>query len=82
VAATALNAPLGSLYAFSVFLKPLETPLGLSRVELTLVFGRASAGFGAGMNLAPHVSGLASTRITGCSSAPVAARATSSCNRR
>ena len=25
--ATVLNAPLGSLYAFSVFLKPLETPL-------------------------------------------------------
>ena len=33
-AATALNAPLGSLYAFSVFLKPLETLLGLSRADL------------------------------------------------
>ncbi|HSE91942.1 MAG TPA: MFS transporter [Methylomirabilota bacterium] len=59
-AATALNAPLGSLYAFSVFLKPLETLLGLSRADLALVFGLASAGFGAGMNLAPHVYGLAS----------------------
>lgn len=60
-AATALNAPLGSLYAFSVFLKPLETLLGLSRAELALVFALASAGFGVGMNLAPHVYGLAST---------------------
>jgi OFA family oxalate/formate antiporter-like MFS transporter len=63
LAATALNAPLGSLYAFSVFLKPLETLLGLSRAELALVFAVASAGFGAGMNLAPHVFGLASTPI-------------------
>ena len=60
-AATVLNAPLGSLYAFSVFLTPLETLLGLSRAELALVFGLASAGFGAGMNLAPHVYTLAST---------------------
>jgi MFS transporter, OFA family, oxalate/formate antiporter len=62
-AATALNAPLGSLYAFSVFLKPLETLLGLSRAELALVFALASAGFGVGMNLAPHVYRLASTPI-------------------
>jgi MFS family permease len=60
-AGTVLNAPLGSLYAFSVFLKPLEALLGLSRAELALVFGLASVGFGAGMNLAPYVYGLAST---------------------
>jgi OFA family oxalate/formate antiporter-like MFS transporter len=67
-AATALNAPLGSLYAFSVFLKPLETLLGLSRADLALVFALASVGFGAGMNLAPHVYGLASTPmlLLGC----------------
>ena len=59
-AATALNAPLGSLYAFSVFLKPLETLLGLSRAELSLVFALASAGFGIGMNLAPQVFSVAS----------------------
>jgi MFS transporter, OFA family, oxalate/formate antiporter len=59
-AATALNAPLGSLYAFSVFLKPLEALLGLSRAELALVFALASAGFGVGMNLAPSVFGVAS----------------------
>jgi OFA family oxalate/formate antiporter-like MFS transporter len=60
-AATTLNAPLGSLYAFSVFLKPLESLLGLSRADLAFVFAVASAGFGAGMNLAPFVFGLAST---------------------
>jgi MFS transporter, OFA family, oxalate/formate antiporter len=59
-AATALNAPLGSLYAFSVFLKPLEVLLGLTRGDLALVFALASAGFGIGMNLAPQVFGLAS----------------------
>ncbi len=62
-AATALNVPLGSLYAFSVFLKPLETLLGLSRGDLALVFAVASAGFGAGMNLVPYAFGLASTPI-------------------
>lgn len=59
-AATALNAPLGSLYAFSVFLEPLEALLRLSRGELALVFALASAGFGVGMNLAPQLFGLAS----------------------
>jgi OFA family oxalate/formate antiporter-like MFS transporter len=61
VAATVLNAPLGSLYAFSVFLKPLEALLGLSRADLALVFALASGGFGAGMILAPHFFGLAAT---------------------
>lgn len=62
-AATALNAPLGSLYAFSVFLRPLEALLGLSRADLALVFGLASAGFGVGMNLAPSVYRLARPRL-------------------
>jgi hypothetical protein len=62
-AATVLNAPLGSLYAFSVFLKPLEALLGLSRADLALVFALASVGFGAGMNLAPYVYGVASTPL-------------------
>jgi OFA family oxalate/formate antiporter-like MFS transporter len=70
-AATVLNAPLGSLYAFSVFLKPLESLLALSRADLALVFALASAGFGAGMNLAPHVYGLASAPVLvlGCAAA-------------
>ena len=62
-AATALNAPLGSLYAFSVLLQPLEALLGLNRTDLALVFGLASAGFGAGMNLAPYGYGFASSPL-------------------
>ncbi len=62
-AATTLNVPLGSLYAFSVFLKPLEALLGLSRADLALVFAIASGGFGLGMNLAPYTFGLAPTAV-------------------
>ena len=71
MAATVLNAPLGSLYAFSVFLKPLEALLGLSRADLALVFALASGGFGAGMILAPHFFGLAatSTLVLACATA-------------
>jgi OFA family oxalate/formate antiporter-like MFS transporter len=70
-AATVLNAPLGSLYAFSVFLKPLEALLDLSRADLALVFAVASAGFGGGMNLAPYVFGLAAAPVLvlGCAAA-------------
>src|SRR6266540_7412585 len=70
-AATALNIPLGSLYAFSVFLQPLEALLGLSRADLALVFALASGGFGAGMILAPHFFGLAatSTLVLACATA-------------
>jgi OFA family oxalate/formate antiporter-like MFS transporter len=60
-AATALNAPLGSLYAFSVLLRPLEALHGLTRADLALVFAIAAAGFGLGMNLAPVLYRLAST---------------------
>jgi len=70
-AATVLNLPLGSLYAFSVFLKPLETLLGLSRADLALVFSVAAVGFGAGMNLVPRAFGLGSTPVLvlGCAMA-------------
>jgi OFA family oxalate/formate antiporter-like MFS transporter len=62
-AATALNLPFGSLYAFSVFLKPLEALLGLSRADLAFVFALAAAGFGVGMNLVPYISRLASPPV-------------------
>ncbi len=62
-AATALNAPLGSLYAFSVFLQPLEALLGLHRADLAIVFAVAAAGFGAGMILAPSAYGVAPTPL-------------------
>ena len=62
-AATGLYLPLGSLYAFSVFLKPLEALLGLTRADLAVVFAVASAGFVAGMNLVPHVYERAPTAV-------------------
>jgi OFA family oxalate/formate antiporter-like MFS transporter len=62
-AATVLNLPIGSLYAFSVFLKPLETLLSLSRADLALVFALAAAGFGLGMNVVPSVYRLTSPAV-------------------
>jgi len=62
-ASTALNAPIGSLYAFSVFLQPLEALLGLTRADLAFVFALAAAGFGVGMMLAPSLYGVATTPI-------------------
>ncbi len=44
-----------------MFLAPLEALLGLSRAHLALVFALASAGFGAGMMLAPSLYGAGST---------------------
>src|SRR6266852_1362371 len=62
-ASTVLNAPIGSLYAFSVFLQPLEALLGLTRADLAFVFALAAAGFGVGMNVAPYVFGVAPTSV-------------------
>jgi MFS transporter, OFA family, oxalate/formate antiporter len=45
LAATLLNLPLGSVYSFSVLLRPLEQELGIPRSALSLVFGVATAGF-------------------------------------
>jgi OFA family oxalate/formate antiporter-like MFS transporter len=59
-AVTIVNLPLGSIYAFSVFLKPIEATLGLPRSALSLVFGLASIGFTAGMLAAPYLYGLCS----------------------
>jgi OFA family oxalate/formate antiporter-like MFS transporter len=52
-AATVLNLPLGSIYAFSVFLEPIEAELGLNRSDMSLVFAIASVGFTVGMLLVP-----------------------------
>jgi OFA family oxalate/formate antiporter-like MFS transporter len=67
-ASTALNAPIGSLYAFSVFLHPLEALLGLTRADLALVFALAAAAFGVGMMVAPSLYGVARTPllVTAC----------------
>jgi MFS family permease len=52
-AATALNLPFGTIYAFSVFLKPMEAMLGITRAQMTLVFALATISLTVGMNLAP-----------------------------
>lgn len=80
-AATALNAPVGALYAFSVFLQPLEALLGLHRADLALVFAVAAASFGAGMMLAPTLYRIAPTpwlvlACAGVSAAGIALAAT------
>lgn len=72
-AATALNAPLGSIYAFSVFLKPLEALLDLSRADLAFVFALAAAVFAAGMNLVPLAFGRVSAPVLALACAGLAA---------
>jgi MFS transporter, OFA family, oxalate/formate antiporter len=42
LAATVVNLPFSTLYAFSVFLKPMEALLGATRAEMGFVFGLAS----------------------------------------
>ena len=53
VAATALNLPFGTLYAFSVFLKPMEALLAIGRTQMSVVFALATITLTAGMVLAP-----------------------------
>jgi OFA family oxalate/formate antiporter-like MFS transporter len=48
LAATLMNLPLGSVYAFSVLLRPIELELGIPRSALSLVFGLATVGFTVG----------------------------------
>jgi MFS family permease len=55
LAATLLNLPLGSVYSFSVLLRPIEAELGIARSALSLVFGLATIGFTAGTVLAPFL---------------------------
>ena len=54
-AATILNLPFGTIYAFSVFLKPMEALLAISRTQMSVVFGLATITLTLGMNLAPHL---------------------------
>ena len=55
IAATVVNLPLGTLYAFSVFLKPMEALLGASRAEMSFVFGLATVTLTVGMNVASQL---------------------------
>jgi MFS transporter, OFA family, oxalate/formate antiporter len=54
-AATLVNLPFGTLYAFSVFIKPIEALLGATRAEMSFVFGLATVTLTLGMNLAPQL---------------------------
>ena len=55
LAATVVNLPFGTLYAFSVFLKPMEALLGATRAEMSFVFGLATVTLTVGMNFAPQL---------------------------
>jgi OFA family oxalate/formate antiporter-like MFS transporter len=55
LAATAVNLPFGTIYAFSVFLRPVEALLGATRAEMSFVFGLATVTLTAGMNFAPQL---------------------------
>ena len=55
LAATVGNLPFGTLYAFSVFLQPMEVLLGATRAEMSFVFGLATVTLTVGMNLAPQL---------------------------
>lgn len=56
-AAGVLNLPFGTLYAFSVFLQPLEAQLAVGRAELSLVFALATITLTLGMLLGPRLYG-------------------------
>ncbi|HET7670045.1 MAG TPA: MFS transporter [Burkholderiales bacterium] len=53
--AASVNLPFGTLYAFSVFLKPMESLLGASRAEMSFVFGLATVTLTVGMNVASQL---------------------------
>ena len=54
-AATALNLPFGTIYAFRVFLKPMESQLGISRAQMSLVFALAAITLTVAMLLTPRL---------------------------
>ena len=56
-AATIMGLPLGSIYAFSVLVAPLEQLLQATRSELASVFGISAVFFTIGANLAPRLFG-------------------------
>ncbi len=59
VAAALLTGGLGSLYAFSIFLEPLQQSLAASRAEVSAVFSTAAVAFTVAMLGAPYTYNLA-----------------------
>lgn len=63
LAATLLNLPLGSVYSFSVLLRPLEQELAIPRSSLSLVFALATVGFMVGSVSAAFLFRIASAPL-------------------
>lgn len=73
LAATLMNLPLGSVYSFSVLLRPIEQELAIPRSALSLVFGLCTVGFTVGSVGAAFLYRLAPAPILVLASALVAA---------
>ena len=73
LASTLLNLPLGSVYSFSVLLRPLEQELSIPRSALSLVFGLATVGFTVGSVGAAFLYRVAPAPVLVFASAAVAA---------
>ncbi|HEX9327243.1 MAG TPA: MFS transporter [Reyranella sp.] len=73
LAATLMNLPLGSVYSFSVLLRPIEQELAIPRSALSLVFGLATVGFTVGSVSAAFLYRLAPAPILTLASALAAA---------
>jgi len=73
LASTLVNLPLGSVYSFSVFLRPIEQELAVPRSALSLVFALATIGFTVGSVGAAFLYRLASAPVLVLASALIAA---------
>ena len=73
LAATLMNLPLGSVYSFSVLLRPIEQELAIPRSALSLVLGLATVGFTVGSVGAAFLYRVAPAPILVLASALVAA---------
>jgi len=73
LATTLMNLPLGSVYSFSVLLRPIEHELAIPRSALSLVFGLATAGFTVGSVAAAFLYRAASAPVLVLLSAAAAA---------
>lgn len=73
LAATLMNLPLGSVYSFSVLLRPIEQELAIPRSALSLVFGLCTVGFTVGSVGAAFLYRVASVPVLVLASALTAA---------
>ncbi|TAJ42184.1 MAG: MFS transporter [Reyranella sp.] len=73
LAATLMNLPLGSVYSFSVLLRPIEQELAIPRSALSLVFGLCTVGFTVGSVGAAFLYRVAPAPVLVLASALVAA---------